>query len=112
MQTPKRYTFSLVSDTDVEKSYFLCRIKIPYKHFLTFLSFINIFRSSRSQTFFKIGALKNVGTLNELKRNLQRRCFPVNTAKFLRAAFLQNFSGGCFSIIVKVIKQLFRKGYF
>ena len=55
----KRYTFSLVSDIDVEKSRFLCRVKIPYQQFSIFVSFINIFRSSRSQMFLKIGALKN-----------------------------------------------------
>ena len=69
MQTPKetnyeiktkRYTFSFVSDIDVEKSCFLCRVKIPYQQFLTFLSFMNICRSSRSQMIFKIGALKNL----------------------------------------------------
>ena len=31
-----------------------------------------------------------------LKRRLQHRRFPVNCAKFLRAAFLQNTSNGCF----------------
>ena len=35
-----------------------CRIKIFYQQFLTFLSFMNIFRSNRSQMFFKIGTLK------------------------------------------------------
>ena len=28
-----RSTFSLVSDIDVEKSGFLCRVKIPYQQF-------------------------------------------------------------------------------
>ena len=43
---------------------FLCRVEITYQQFLMFLSFIvvtgfmNVFRSSRSQMFFKIGALK------------------------------------------------------
>ena len=52
----------------------LCRGKIPYQQFLMFLSFIivagfmNIFRSSRSQVFFKIGALK-ISQLSELKRD-------------------------------------------
>ena len=49
----KRYTFSLVSDIDVEESCFLCRVKITYQESLIFLSF------SRSQMFFKIVALKN-----------------------------------------------------
>ena len=55
----KGYTCSLVSDTDVKKSCFLCRVKIPYQQFSTFLSFMNIFRSSHSQMFFKIGTIKN-----------------------------------------------------
>ena len=71
---------------------------------------MNIFRSSHSQMFFKIGALKNFAIFL-IKESLQYRCFPVNIAKFW-TALLQNFSGGCFCIILKVIKQLFCKGYF
>ena len=87
---------------------FLCRVKIPYQQFLTFLSFMSIFRSSRLQMFFKIRALKNCAILR-IKKSLQNRCSPVNIAKFLRTVFLQNFPGGCFCIILKVIKQLFAK---
>ena len=73
-------------------------------------------RSNHWQIFLKIGVLKNFAiftwkhlcwslyliTLEAwwpatlLKKRLQHRCFLVNTAKFLRAAFLQNTSGGCF----------------
>ena len=84
---------------------------IPSQQFLIFLSFMNIFRSSRLQMFFKIGALKNFAIFR-IKNSLHHRCFPVNMAKSLRRAFLQNFSSGCFYIILKVIKQLHRKGYF
>ena len=35
-------------------------------------------------------------TCNFIKKRLQRRCFPVKFAKFLRAPFLQKASGGCF----------------
>ena len=63
-------------------------------------------RSSRSQMSFKIGVLKIfaiftgkylcwslfliklLNLLNFIKRRLQRRCFPVNIAKFLRTLFL------------------------
>ena len=117
MQTPKeanhetktmRYTFSLVSDIGIEKSCFLYRIKIPYLQFLTFLSLMNISRSSPLQMLFKIGALKNFAIFR-IKKSLQYWCFPLNIAKFLRTAFSENFSGGCFCIILKVIKQLFSK---
>ena len=37
----KRYSFSLVSDNDVEKFCFLCRVKIPYQQFLLFLRFMH-----------------------------------------------------------------------
>ena len=67
-------------------------------------------RSSRSQMFFKIGVLKNFPMLAKkhlcsnlfliklgpwrpvllLKTRFQHRCFSVNIAKFLRAAFLWN----------------------
>ena len=70
---------------------------------------MHVFRSSRSQMLSKIGALK-IFAIFWIKKSLQHRCFPVNVAKFLRAAFLQNFSSGCFCIFLKVINQLFRKG--
>ena len=99
----KNYSFWLVSDIDVEKSFFLWRVKFPYQQFLTLHSFMKIFRSSRLQTLIKTGAVKNFAIF-WIKKGLQQRCFTVNIAKFLRTAFLQNFSGGCFCII-KVIKQ-------
>ena len=64
---------------------------------------MNIFRSSRLEIFFKINAQKNF-TIFCIKKSLQHICFPVNIKKFLRAAFLKNFSGGCFCIILKVTK--------
>ena len=106
----KIYSFSVVSDTDFEKFYCLCRVKILYQQFLTFLSFMNIFRSSCLEMLFKTGALKNLAIF-WIKKNLQHRCFPVNIAKFLRTGFLRNFSGGCFCIILKLIKQIFRESY-
>ena len=33
-----------------------------------------------------------------IKKRLQHRCFPVDTAKLLRTAFLQNTSGSCFCL--------------
>ena len=63
----KRYKFSLVSDTDVEKSCFSCEVKSPYQQFLTLLNFAKIFRSSRLQMFFKIDALK-ILQYSDLKR--------------------------------------------
>ena len=33
-----------------------------------------------------------------IKKRLQRRCFPINIAIFLRAAFFQNTSGGCYAV--------------
>ena len=66
--------------------------------------------SSRSQMFFKIGVLKNFPNFTGkhlcwslffirvqfIKKGLQDSYFPVNIAKFLRAAFLWNTSRGCF----------------
>ena len=100
------------TDIEIEKSCFLCRVKIPYQQFLTFFSFImNIFRSSHSQMFFKIGALENFAIF-WIKKSLQHRCFHVNIAKILRTVYLQNFSCDCLCIILKVIKQLFCRAYF
>ena len=86
------------------------RVKIPYQQFLTFLSFMNIVRSSLSQMYFKIGAQKFFAIFR-IKKSLQHRCFPVSIAKFLRTVFSHDFSSGCLCIILKVIKQLFCKGY-
>ena len=87
---------------------------------------ITIARSSRSQMYFKIGALKrfhnihrktpvleslfnNVAGLQSydfIKKRLKHRCFPINIAKFLRTVFfLKNTSGGCFCN--KQTKKLF-----
>ena len=60
-----------------------------------------IFKSSCSQMFYKIGVLKKFAKFSwkhlrpatMLKKRLQRRCFTVNFAKFLRTRFLQNTSG-------------------
>ena len=50
-----------------------------------------------------VGSIYNkvagVKTCNFIKKRLQHRCFPVNITKFLRAAFLQNTSGGCFCFV-------------
>ena len=62
------------------------------------------FRSSHLQMFFKIGVLKKLCRFRRKtpvleprfnKKRLQRRCFLVKFAKFLRTPFLQNTSGGC-----------------
>ena len=34
-------------------------VKIPYQQLLIFLSFMNIFRNSRLQMFFNLGAIEN-----------------------------------------------------
>ena len=34
-----------------------------------------------------------------IKSKLKHKCFPANIAKFFRAAFCKNISGGCFCII-------------
>ena len=94
----KRYTFSL---------FFGCRVKIPYLQFLFFLSVINIFKTRSFQMLFKIGTL-NIYAILQLCKTVC--CFPVKIAKFLRTDFLKAFSVGCFSIIFKLIKQLFRNG--
>ena len=78
------------------------------QHVLFIFSFLlnDYFRGSRSQMFLKIVVLKyfaiftgkhlcwslffnkvtGLKTCNFIKKRLQHRCFPVNIAKFLRAA--------------------------
>ena len=72
---------------------------------------MDIFRNSRLQMFFKIGALK-ILQYSKLK-GLQHRCFSVNITKCLRTGFLQNFLVDCFCIILKEIdrQRLFFKKY-
>ena len=40
-----------------------------------------------------------------LKKRLWHRCFPVNFAKFLRAPFLQDTSGGCFWVYFNFVNS-------
>ena len=65
--------------------------------------------SSRSQMFFKM----TWKACNFIKKRLQRSCFPVKFAKFLRTPVLQNTSGGCFcrQNKSKETKRYFKKRY-
>ena len=82
--------------------------------------YIQVSRSSRPEVFCKKGFLRNFAKftgkhlcqrlfINEalFKKSLWHRCFPINFAKFLRAPFLQNSSGGCFWVSTVMLKQLF-----
>ena len=56
-----------------------------------------LLRCSSSHMFFKKGVLKNfVGVCWSLSFTQGCKCFPVKFAKFLRALFFPNTSGGCF----------------
>ena len=79
-----------------------CLHPFPYDNY-------NFGRSNHSQTFFKIGVLKNLAIFTEkhlcylcpsgllfIKKRLQHSRFLVNFAKFLRTAFLKNTSTGYF----------------
>ena len=73
-------------------------------------------RSSRSQMFFKIGALKNFAIFTGkhlcwslfLIKLQAFTCFPVNIAKFYRVAFFIEHSGGCFCRF-PVLHYIFKK---
>ena len=58
-----------------------------------FSTFRSIHRKMSVQESFLESGLK---VCNFIKKRLQHRCFPVNIAKFLRTAFSQNTSSGCF----------------
>ena len=72
------------------------------------IKWVNNYRSSHLQLFFKIGVIKNFAIFtgkhvlkslfnklracncqacNFIKKRIKRRCFSVNLAKFFRAAF-------------------------
>ena len=88
-------------------------------------------KSSRSQIFFKIGALSNIAkstgkhlcwsfflmkvaclkAYNFIKKRFQHRCFPMNIAKFLRALFLQNTCCVCFCLKIRnVFRSIDKSG--
>ena len=50
------------------KTNIFTKVKISYENFLVFLSFMDTFRSKRSQMFFIIGAVK-ISQCSELKRD-------------------------------------------
>ena len=79
--------------------------------------YFKMYKSSRSQMFFKIGVFKNfkiftgkhlcwslflimfqASTLQVFKKRLQHRGFPVKFAKFLEHLFWRTSAGDCFSI--------------
>ena len=60
----------------------------------------------QSLFFNKVAGLRAV-TL--LKKRLWHRCFPVNSAKFLRTTFLQNTSGRLLLVIVGSKSDSFNK---
>ena len=68
--------------------------------------FLESYRSSRSQMFFKIGIPKNfaiftvkhlcrspilIKVCNDFKKRLQHKCFPVNIAKILRTSLFTEY---------------------
>ena len=90
-------------------------IQIPLK--LEFLrNFSTIFRSDHRRCSIHKALVKNAVIFTEkqlwwslffnkvadlqacnfIKKRLQRKCFPVKFAKFLRTPFLQNTCGGCY----------------
>ena len=44
---------------------------------------------------YYVKAAVHLKACNIIKKRLQHVCFPVNIAKFLRAAFLYSTFGGC-----------------
>ena len=57
--------------------------------------FENIYRKTPVlKSLFNIVA--DLKSRNFVKKRLQHRCFPVNIAIFLKTAFLQKTSAGCF----------------
>ena len=51
------------------------------------------FTSSLKYLVYPFNKAAGLKAWNSIKKRLQHRCFPVNTAKFLRTPFLQNTSG-------------------
>ena len=68
-----------------------------FSKIFVFSKFHNIHKKTLllDSVFNKVAGLQAL-----LKKRLKHRCFHVNIAKFLRAAFLQNTLGGYFSTCV------------
>ena len=106
----------LGSDINVEKTCFLnVKLKLLWINFNFSLFREHIFRSSSSQMFFKIGALKNFAIL---KITLQHRCLSVRSHVMLIRWYITfskcwdgNFMNGDFFFgpmdIAKIKEQLF-----
>ena len=90
----------------------LTNVETTAKVVATIVKILPIYRSIHKRCFIKKGVLKNFAKFTGkhlcqslffnkvaglkpatlLKKRLWHRCFPVNSAKFLRASFLQNTS--------------------
>ena len=86
------------------------------KLFLCIIRHLQI-RSNRLQIFLKVNVVKNFAIFTGkhlcqsfslqvchfFEKKLQRSCFSVNIARFLRKVFLQNTSDGCFWQIILIM---------
>ena len=63
--------------------------------------FLKISQNSQENTCARVSSLIKLQPY-VIKKETLARCFPVNFAKFLRTPFLQNTSGGCFSILMRL----------
>ena len=63
--------------TNIFTCFYNMNVKIPYEQSFFSQFHEQIFRSSRLQMFFKIGALKDF-EIFWIKKRLQQRCFSVN----------------------------------
>ena len=84
--------------------FFICVELIIYVYYIIYMTVLltSYFHEHiQKQPFTDVlqSALKNFA-LFWIKKSLQHKWFPVNIANFLRTAFLQSFSGGCFCIIL------------
>ena len=91
-----------------------CFRSLPYVLMVQKVNFL-FFRNSRPEEFCRKAVLRNftkfirkhLGLQLYLKR-LWHRCLPLNFAKFLRTLFLQNTSGGCFCMLIRIYLLILR----
>ena len=74
----------LLSRNIITYSYQLLASTIPIRYFISYSYLLYLHTLSQPKAS------------NFIKKRLRHRCFPVNIAKFLITALLQNNSGGCF----------------
>ena len=93
-----------------------CTMYFEYESTLQKQPFADIFQNRCSYGFriihritlvleFLLNKVSDLTDCNFIKKRFQHRCFTLNIANFLRKAFLQNTTGGCFCTLGTTVPE-------